>query len=189
MLKDLVLKNRSYRGYDRGVQIDEKTLLELVDMARLTASSVNQQPLRYHISHTPDDVAAVQALTRWARGLPELNLPYPGTEPTAFITICIDSPNPQAFLRDVGIAAQTILLGAAELGLGGCMIGNFSKQDARALLGLPESVEPNLIVALGKPAEEIVLTEAKKGESLKYYRGADGKTHYVPKLRLEDVLI
>ena len=95
----------------------------------------------------------------------------------------------RVFLRDIGIVAQTMLLAAVEKGLGGCMIGNFSKKKTKELLHLPEEIEPNLIVAFGKPAEEIILTEVGEDGSTNYYRDETNRIHYVPKRALEDILL
>ena len=192
MLRDLVLKNRSYRGYDESYRFSREELLDFVDLARQTAASANIQPLKYHIAYEKEKVDQIQPLTRWAGSLPQLNLPYPGTRPTAFITIRQDmniGSNPTSFLPDVGISAQTILLAATEKGLGGCMIGSFEKAELKTLLNLPEHIEPKLVIALGKPAEEIILTEPKQDGSVKYYRSEDGKTHFVPKRKLEDIIL
>ncbi|MBQ8599724.1 MAG: nitroreductase family protein [Oscillospiraceae bacterium] len=192
MFRDLVLKNRSCRGYDESYQFSREELLDFVDLARQTAASANIQPLKYHIAYEKEQVAQIQPLTRWAGSLPQLHLPYPGTGPTAFITICQDmsiNNHPTSFLLDVGITAQTILLAATEKGLGGCMIGSFQKEELKALLKLPEQMEPKLVIALGKPAEEIILVEPKEDGSVKYYRSEDGKTHYVPKRKLEDIIL
>ena len=106
--------------------------------------------------------------------------------------ICLDksiAPNETAFLRDVGIAAQTILLAATEKGLGGCMIGNFNRAALKELIQLPENVEPNLVVAIGKPAEKVVLTEAGADGNTRYYRDETGTVHFVPKRALKDILL
>ena len=190
-MKELVLANRSYRGYDESYHFTEQQLLELVDLARCTASSVNMQPLKYYIAWEQAKVDTIQRMTHWARGLPDMTLPHPGMCPTAFIVICQDTeinPSLTRFQKDIGIAAQTMLLGAAEQGLGGCMIGNFAPAQVKAELALPESLEPMLIVALGKPAEKIVLTEAETDGSVKYYRD-ENDVHYVPKRRLADIVI
>lgn len=191
MLKELVLKNRSYRGYDRSRAVTREELVSLVELARNTPSAINLQPLKYRLVVEKDEVAALQAHTRWAAGLPELRLPFPGTEPVAFIVVCVDTAiakNPNACLRDVGIVSQTMLLGAVEMGLGGCMLGNFDREDTVKLLGLKENLMPDLVIAIGKPAENIRLTEAAPGGSVKYYRDADG-THCVPKRGIDEVLV
>lgn len=191
MLKDLVIANRSYRGYDESRRITRRELLEMVDCARLSASSVNQQPLRYYLAWEKDEVDQIQALTKWARGLPDMTLPHPGMCPTGFIVICQDTrvwESLARFQKDVGIVAQTILLSAVEMGLGGCMIGNFHASEVKETLKLEEYLAPLLIVALGKPKEEIVLTEIEEGEPVAYYRD-ENDIHYVPKRRLEDIVL
>ena len=191
MLKDLIIKNRSYRGYDSGRKVTREELEDMVDCARLSASSVNRQPLKYYLAWEQEEVDRIQALTKWARGLPELTLPHPGKKPAAFIVICQDmllGDSKARFQKDVGIAAQSILLRAVEMGLGGCMIGNFSPAAIKETLELSPDLEPVLIVAVGKPDEKIVLTEAAPGDSVDYYRD-DEDVHYVPKRRLQDVVL
>ncbi len=190
-LKELVKANRSCRGYDESCRVTREELMEMVDCARLSASSVNQQPLRYYLAYEKEEVNRIQPLTKWARGLPGMELPHPGMRPTAFIVICQDTrvwESTARFTRDVGIAAQTILLSATEMGLGGCMIGNFSPKSISETLQLPEYLVPLLVVAIGKPAETIVLTEIGPDEPTNYYRD-ENDVHYVPKRRLEDILI
>ncbi len=190
MIRDLAIRNRSYRAYDRSRRISREELVELVDTSRYVASSVNDQPLKYYIACEEEDVKKVQALTLWAKGLPELNLPFPGTEPVAFVVICIDQSivvGGRTYLRDIGAVAQTMLLSAVEKGLGGCMIGNIRKQSLKDLFNMPENLEPNLVVAFGKPDEKIVITDVKDGNT-HYYRDKEG-THYVPKRSLEEILL
>jgi nitroreductase len=190
MLIDLIKANRSYRGYDHSRKVTREELLKMVEAARLCPSSVNIQPFLYFLAYEPEVVAAVQAETKWAKGLPELKLPHPGKEPAAFIVICQDTaihPNLSRFQRDVGIVAQTMLLAAVEMGLGGCMIGNFNAGSVHAALGLDEAVRPLLIVAIGKPDEEIILTDVVDGKT-GYYRDEQDR-HYVPKRALEDIVI
>lgn len=190
MLIDLVRANRSYRGYDHSRAIADEELLAMVEAARLCPSSVNIQPLKYVLVNAEPALSAVQAQTRWAKGLPELTLPHPGHAPTAFIVICQDtriSDNLSRFQRDVGIVAQTMLLTAVEMGLGGCMIGNFSADAVRDVLGLDESLRPLLIVAIGKPDEAVILTDVTDGRTGYYRDGAD--RHYVPKRSLDELII
>lgn len=191
MIKELVIRNRSFRGYDHSRKLKREELLELVDCARLTASSVNLQPLKYYIAWEEEEVAAIQALTNWAKGLPEVTLPHPGMEPTGFVVILQDtaiSDSLPRFQRDCGIVAQTMLLRAVEMGLGGCMIGNFPAGKLKETLRLPAGFAPLLVLAVGKPAEQVVLTEVGDGESTAYYRD-ENDIHYVPKRRLEDVVV
>lgn len=191
MVKDLILKNRSYRGYDESYAFTREQLMNYVDGARLCASSINIQPLKYFIAWDKADVDKLQSRVRWARQLPQMKLPHPGMCPTAFIVICQDtriSDNLNRFMKDIGIVAQSILLMAAEEDLGGCMIGNFVAEDVRTALGLSGDLRPMLVVALGKPAEKIVITEVGEDGNTAYYRD-ENDVHYVPKRSLEDLLI
>lgn len=191
MLIDLLKKNRSYRGYDDSFRIDRSMLEELIDCTRYTASSVNIQPLKYFAASEPETVALIQPLTHWAGKLKELHLPREGHRPTAFIVICQDmsvSDSPTMFQRDIGIAAQTILLAATEKGLGGCMIGSFEKNTLKKALSLPEQIEPMMVLAIGKPDETVLLTEVGPGGSTDYYRD-ENDIHFVPKRALKDILL
>ena len=188
---ELVKKNRSYRGFDESVMIPREKMLEIVDCARLCPSSVNIQPLKYFISCTKEQNAVIQPLTGWARQLPELDLPFEGHRPTAFVVICHDTDiaeNAERFYKDVGITAQTMLLCATDMGYGGCMIGNFVPDKVKAALSLPKNLIPVLIVAFGKPDENIILTEPGENGDVKYCRDKQNN-HYVPKRALDEVLI
>ena len=190
MLIDLVRANRSFRGYDHSRKVTREELLKMVEAARLCPSSVNVQPFRYFLACNEDTVRTIQGQTKWAKGLPELTLPHPGKEPTGFIVICQDTdihPNLSRFQRDVGIVAQTMLLTAVEMGLGGCMIGNFSGDALHAALGLDEAIRPLLIVAVGKPDETVILTDVADGKTA-YYRDEQDR-HYVPKRALADIVL
>lgn len=191
MIHDLVRKSRSYRGYNEDRKVTKEELTSLVECARLCPSSVNGQPFRYYIAWEKAEVDKIQSLTKWARALPDLTLPHPGMCPTAFIIICQDTnlgESLQRYQKDVGIVAQTMLLAATEMGLGGCMVGNFGAGSVKEALNFPDNLAPMLIVAIGEPAEEIVLTEIEEGGSTAYYRD-EQDVHYVPKRKLEDIVL
>lgn len=191
MIKDLVRKNRSYRGYDESRKITEGELKDLVDTARVAGSAANLQPLKYRLVCSEAEVAKLNGITRWGKMLKDIELPHKGKFPTAYIVICVDTDIakvPENANTDIGIAAQTILLAAVEQGLGGCMIGNYEKTQAAEALALPERFVPQLIVAIGKPDETVVLTDTGEDGSVKYYRDAND-VHYVPKRKLEDILL
>lgn len=183
--RELVLKNRSTRAFDPARRISREELEQLVDLARLTPSAVNLQPLKYLLSWQEETNALILAHTAWAGLLKDISLPPEGKGPAGYIVICIDTQIAKNAATDVGIAAQTILLGAAEKGLSGCMIGAIDPK-LHDLLGLKEQYRISLIVALGKGAEDIRLTETK-GNDTAYYR--EGDAHYVPKRPLEEILI
>ena len=191
MILELAMKNRSFRGYDESYRFTKEELMELVNVTRFAASSVNRQPFAYYIAWEKDEVDKIQKLTKWARGLPDMTLPHPGMCPTGWVIVCHNtdwSPNVERFRQDRGIVAQTLLLAAAEKGLGGCMIGNYVADDVKAALELPENMVPVLLIALGKPAEKIVLTEVGEDGNVNYYRD-ENDVHYVPKRKLEDIVL
>lgn len=191
MFKDLVLKNRSFRGFDESRRITREELCGLAELARYCPSATNNQLLRFALVSEPAEAEALNALVKLGGLLPEKHLPYPGHHPVAFIVILQDvsnGPGSKWVAMDVGIAAQTILLGAAEQGLGGCMIGNFRPSEVAALLKLPDTLEPKLVLALGKPDETVVITDVGEDGSTKYYRD-EQDVHYVPKRKLEDLIL
>jgi len=191
VIKDLIKKNRSVRGYDNSRDVTIEELREMVDCARLSASSVNMQPLKYILVNTVDGKARVLKQVSFAAKLSALKLPHRGSEPMAYIVICQDeqiSKSETGFLRDVGIAAQSITLAATELGLGACMLGYFSPDKLRQALDLSENLKPQLVISLGKSVEAVRIVEIEEGESTDYYRDEAG-IHYVPKRKLDDVII
>ncbi len=190
MIKELVKKSRSYRGYDESYVLSKEDLEELVDITRYCPSSMNKQPLKYYLAYEKDKVEAILSFTKWGGSLPELHLPYDGMHPTGFIIICQDlsiHKSMNAFSRDAGIVGQTMLLLACEKGLGGLMIGSFQKDQLKELLDLPDNIDIHLVLAIGKPKENIVLCEVEDGDT-KYYRDKNN-THYVPKRSLKDIVI
>ena len=191
MLKDLILKNRSYRGYDENYSFTREQMEAYIDGARFCPSSKNMQPLKYYAAYEKKDVDAIRPLVRWAAQLQDITLPHPGHCPTGFIVICQDTDintNLNMFQRDAGIVAQTMLLLAAEEDLGGCMIGNFVADELKRVLALPENIRPLLVVAFGKPDEKIVLTDVGADGSTVYFRD-ENDVHYVPKRSLDDLML
>lgn len=191
MLKDLFKRNRSYRKFDPSVPVSMEQLRDWVDNARYAPSSVNIQPLKYRLVADQDTCARLFPLTAWARLLPDYPGPAEGERPTAYVVICCDQsigPNLSRFAKDVGIVAQTIMLSAVESGFGGCMIGNFVPEEVAKALSLPAHCVPCLILALGMPAEEILLEPLGEEGKTAYYRDVTGR-HHVPKRNLEQVLI
>jgi nitroreductase len=188
MIKDLILKNRSYRKFDQNFQIDCGTLRELVDLARLSASAGNKQPLRYMLSCDVQTNAIIFPSLAWAAYLKDWPGPSEGERPSAYIIILGDKEITESFMWDTGIAAQSILLGATEKGLGGCMIASINKPKLRKDLNIPERYEICLVVALGKPEEKVVLEITGKNGDIKYWRDGE-ETHHVPKRPLNEIII
>lgn len=187
MIRDLVIKNRSYRKFRQGLIIELKTLRELVDLARLSSSSANMQPLKYILSCDAKKNTLIFPHLGWAGYLKDWAGPNEGERPLAYIIILGDKKVAQNFAYDCGIAAQTILLGATELGLGGCMIGTLKQRELGEVLKIPEQYEILLVLALGKPKEKVVLEKVGPCGDIKYWR--DNKdVHHVPKRALSEII-
>ena len=190
MLEELVVRNRSYRAFDESRPITARDMEELVSLACKVASGRNLQPLRYRIVTAPEERALMLANTRYAGAL-TIKLPPDDKKPTGFLIILTDKEagsSETLAMTDVGIAAQTIMLGATERGFGGCILASFDPARLRADFAVPDRYVPRLVLALGTPAEEVRLVEAKDAKHLSYYR--DGNNiHYVPKLTAKDVLL
>lgn len=188
MFRDLVLKNRSYRRFYQDSAVSKEVLQGLVDLARLTGSAGNKQPLKYILSYDQLTNAKIFSTLAWAGYLKDWPGPSEGERPSAYIIMLGDTVIAQSFNYDNGIAAQTILLGAAEQGLGGCMIMSVQKEKLRELLSIPAQFEILLVIALGKPKETVILEDMGAEGDVKYWRDKDQK-HHVPKRLLKDVIL
>jgi len=188
MLEDLVLKNRSYRRFQEEVSVAEETLKGLVDLARNTASAANLQPLKYVLSCDSEKNALIFSHLFWAAYLKDWSGPSEGERPSAYIVIVGDKGICGSFGCDHGIAAQTIMLGAIEKGLGGCMIGSIGRQSLHKDLALSPDHEILLVLAIGKPKETVVIESLGATQDIRYWRDSKG-VHHVPKRSLGDIMI
>jgi nitroreductase len=188
MLKNLIVKNRSYRRFYEGEPITLETLQELLELARLSASAANRQPLKYLLSCDPQKNSKIFSHLAWAGYLRDWPGPAEEERPAAYIVILADTEISEDVGCDHGIAAQSILLGAVEKGLGGCMIGAIQKQELRQALALPSRYEILLVIALGKPKETVKLESVGADNDIKYWRDAEG-VHHVPKRTLDELII
>lgn len=187
MLKDLIKKNRSYRRFHEEKSITKEALISLVDLARLSPSGRNLQPLKYFLSNDKKTNEIIFSNVAWAGYLKDWNGPIEGERPSAYIIQLGDTTLTNNFGHDPGIACQSILLGAVELGLGGCIIGSIKKAELHKKLNLPEHLEIVLIIALGYPKEKVVI-EKLLSDDIKYWRDESG-VHHVPKRCLDDLII
>ncbi len=188
MLADLTRMNRSCRRFWQEVSVEPQTLRELVDLARLSPSAGNMQPLRYILSCDRAKNALVFPNLVWARYLKDWPGPAEGERPAAYIIILEDKQVDHPLHCDHGIAAQSILLGATEKGLGGCIIGSINKPNLRQALRIPDRYEILLVLALGKPKEKVVIQALDPGGSVEYWRDGEG-VHHVPKRSLDDIVL
>ena len=188
MFSDLVKKNRSYRRFYEDFSLKEETLLELIELTRYTASAANRQALRYSCTTDPKLNAQIFPQLHWAAYLSDWDGPPAGERPAGYIFLLQHADCKPASPYDAGIAAQTILLGAAEKGLGGRILASIEREKLKTLLKLPADMELLLVIALGRPKEKIVIEDIEANGNIKYYRDAQG-IHHVPKYKLNDLLM
>ena len=187
-LEELIVRNRSYRRFDNSKPLGIDVLRDLVNVARRTPSAGNQQPLKYVLVADRDGCARLFPHLAWAGALKDWDGPAEGERPMAYVIVLCDtaiSKNPGC---DHGIACQSMLLAAAERGLGGCMLGAIQREAIRRDFRIPEQHDILLVVAMGFPAETCVLEEARPGGDIDYYRDA-ASVHHVPKRPLDEVIL
>jgi nitroreductase len=188
MIHKLIRENRSYRRFYQEVPVERPTLEELIDLARLSSSAANLQPLKYILVNEPERNRLVFPYLRWAGYLKDWDGPEEGERPAAYIIVLGDKDVSANFFWDHGLACQSILLGACEKGLGGCMFGAVDRAGLRTALQIPDRYELLLVIALGKPKETVVLEEVGQTGDIKYWRDAHG-VHHVPKRKLQDLIL
>ena len=185
-LDSLLLRNRSCRGYDSNYIVSKEELLKIVEVNTKIASARNQQVLRFRLVYGTEAKEVTKAI-KLGGALPELNLPLPGTEPNAYIIICTEEPKGKWVDIDLGISAQSMLLKAVDLGLNGICIAAFNKEKICALVNGSGQMEPLLILAIGKSIERFQLLPIGEDDEHNYFR--KNGVHFVPKVRIEDLLI
>ena len=188
MLTDLLLKSRSYRRFDQSVRISEATLREIIDATRFCPSAANRQLLKYRLVCEENETEQVFNCSKFAAYLLEWSGPAVGERPTAYIVVLGDEAISKFSEVDAGIAMQTILLRATELGFGGCILASVQREKLREILALDERFPIAYVIALGKPGETSLIEPIGQDGDIKYYRDADG-VHHVPKRSLDDLLV
>lgn len=184
---DLVAKNRTCRRFNESGRVSYETLKGLVNLARLSASGANRQPLKYLVYNSVSDCERIFPSAIWAGYLKDWPGPEKGERPTAYIIVLGDTSIAETFGVDHGIAAQSIMLGATSIGLGGCMIASIRRDELRKELEIPLKYEILLLLAIGEPVEKVVIDDIRD-DDVRYWRD-ENKIHHVPKRRLDDLII
>ncbi|MEJ2098372.1 MAG: nitroreductase family protein [Desulfobacterales bacterium] len=188
MIAELVKENRSCRRFHEDHSVALKALEDIVDLARLSASGANLQPLKYILACQPEINAEIFSCLAWAGYLKDWPGPEVGQRPTAYIVILGDTTISKDFGCDHGIAAQSILLGARERGLAGCMIGSVNRKKLREILTIEPHLQILLVLAIGKPKEKVMIEPIGPDGSIRYWRDAQA-VHHVPKRELKDIIV
>lgn len=184
---DLVRRARTRRRYVHADAISRETILQFIDLARVSPSGMNAQPLRYRVVTDAAEVAAVFPCTNWAKGLRTGPTPTPEERPSAWLVILSDKPPLDPGI-DVGIAAQTIQLAATAAGYAACMLLSIDRLRLQEILHLPAGMKIELLMALGRAGEKVALEDIPASGATMYWRTPD-QVHHVPKRKLSDVLI
>jgi len=188
MIKDLIYRTRSFRRFDQKMTISRQVLVELVDLARHSASAKNLQPLKYFLSWESASNARIFSTLTWAAALKDWEGPAKGERPSAYIIVLGDTEISTDFGYDPGIASQSIMLGAREKGLGGCILAAIDRLKLRAALNISDRYEILLVLAIGKPAESVVIEPIGPEKNTGYWRDSQG-VHHVPKRSLDEIIL
>lgn len=188
MIRELVQQNRSYRRFNENQRIDRAQLMKLVELARLSPSAANLQNLRYRLVYTREECDAIFPCLKWAAYLSNWDGPAPGERPSAYILIMAPENVTKFSHIDTGIAAQSMLLGAVSEGLGGCILASVDRSRIHSICNLPAAMDLVIVIALGKPAEKVVIEDLSKDDSIAYWRDDEG-VHHVPKRLLKDLIL
>lgn len=186
MIRDLIIKNRSYRRFDSTQKISFEQIRKWIELARFSASGRNLQTLKYVVNIEEEINSRIYENLGWAGYLADWKGPDENEKPVAYITVLHDKSLSENYYCDDGIAMQSILLGAVEDGFGGCIIGTVNKNKLAKIINLPDNLEILWVIALGKPAEVCVLEEAKSND-IKYWRD-ENDIHHVPKRPLDEII-
>ncbi|MBF0466614.1 MAG: nitroreductase family protein [Nitrospirae bacterium] len=165
-----------------------ETLSWAVDISRYTASAANLQPLKYIMSNNTETNELIFSTLAWAGYLKDWPGPAIGERPAAYIVMLGDTSISKNIICDHGIAAQTILLALREKGLGGCIVISIKKEELRKILEIPDTLEILMVIPIGKPKEQIIVTELADGAGIQYWRD-ENSVHYVPKRKLTDIIV
>ena len=187
-LHDLAERARSVRRFRENRPVGRETLLALVELARLSPAGGNRQGLRFFPSVEPERNAKIFPHPAWAGYLEGWDGPAPGERPAAYIVVCHDTERAERVGSDHGIAAWSICLGAAERELGACIIGSVDREALAAVLDLDARYRIMLVVAIGEPAEGVVIETAGDERGIRYWRDGEG-IHHVPKRSLDELLL
>ncbi len=189
-LKSLIKKNRTYRRFYEDVAVTKELLRELVELARFSASGANLQPMKFLLSADSETNAKIFPHLKWAAYLTDWNGPEKGERPAAYILMLRDKEIKDITSKtDAGVYIQSMLLGATEKGLGGCIFASADRDAILDELGIDkERYEFMYILAFGKPKEEVVLEDVGSDGDIKYYRDEKDR-HHVPKRSLDELII
>jgi nitroreductase len=162
---ELIAKRYSVRAY-KPDPIDDGQLRAVLNAARLAPTASNRQPFQVIVVHTKGREEELLSIYQreWFIQAP-LVLCMCGTPSTAWVR-----KDGKLYLGvDVAIVMDHLVLAAANLGLGTCIIAAFDEPNARKVLSIPDEVVPMLFTPLGYPADVPGIKKRKELEELVRY--------------------
>lgn len=183
-VSEALIGRRTIRKFKQ-TPIEEDKLKAIINYARLAPFAANVQGLKYKIITDKKMTDRIFNHVKWAGYLPKAS-PLPDERPPAYIAVLGDTTVKDAFETDAGAAITAMLLGAWEMGIGGCWMGAIRRRDISALLKLPEQYNLLYVVALGYSAQES--KECEYRDNPKYFYD-DNNVLNVPKLSLDSIII
>lgn len=186
--RELVTRSRSIRRFDELAGVRAESIRDLIELTCYVPSAANRQLLRYLPVSGDEMQDKVFPYLKWAGYLEDWAGPGPGERPPAAIVMLCRNEDLAATACDSGIAAQTIMLGAAEKGLGGCIVAAINRESLKAALGIPDSWSVLLVIALGVPKECVVIDQIDAGGDIRYWRDQYAH-HHVPKRKVDELLV
>lgn len=190
MIKDIIKKSRSYRIFDENYKLSKQDLIDLIELARFSPCGKNGQYLRFIPIYKEEVLKEIYPCLAWAAYLKDWKGPTEGERPTGIILVVSKEGNlnDPILACDMGIVSQSIMLGAVEKNLGGCMIRALNRNKIYDVLNLSDDYIIHIALAIGKPAQEVIIENIHENEDIKYWMDKDN-THHVPKIILEDLII
>jgi nitroreductase len=184
-LYDLICERRTVRLFKQK-EIPSPVIRKVINAGRVAPSAANLQFIEYLIVKDKDLRNKIFPHTLWAGYIRPARTPYVNQQPTFYIFILSNKEkSKKPDLRDVGAAAENILLSLTSFGLGGCWIASLNRKELRKILKIPAKYNIDSLIAAGVPAEFPKL-ETKSGD-VKYWLDKNNRFH-VPKRPLNDIL-
>ena len=179
-----ILSRRTIRRFQQK-PISAASLKKFVNAARIAPSAANLQPLEYFIVNEKKLCTQIFETLSWAAYIKPKWTPVENERPTAYVIIIVHEDINKDYKRDVGLAAENIMLAAEEENIGCCMLLNIKREKIRDVLRIPKQLHIDSVIALGYKSEKSTMVNMK--DSVKYWRDEKGVLH-VPKRKLDDII-
>ena len=181
-----LLTRRTYRRFEQKA-VPQEVVDDIVEALRLSSSGANRQAVRLVVVRSPELVAKVQPLVKWAGYLPpEQGTPKAGEQPTLYVAVVQDTSIQGDLNTDTGIALANMTLAAWDKGVGSCIMGAINKPALSELLGIAEPEKLAFMVAFGYPAHQAHIVPMTEETGIRYYLDAD-RSYCVPKRSKEEL--